>query len=433
VKPARFDLFGPVFEIPLVDGAPRLAYIIHRGDEKDPGPDQFLAVGTYGYEVWQLQGADPASPYVLPILGSGPSGPEDNRGLQQGHWVDADTIVWDVEAAEAQLCWSATASIVASDAGVDGADGCLPLVAAGTYDDPPEGWWHLAGLPAWTVDTGDSIDEIVTAQHVVVASADGARVDATGLQIPGVLDDVYATDAPLGVIWDGDTPTISLWAPTARSVMFHRFADSTGDAAEIVEMTRDGAVWSITGDATWSGQFYLFEIEVFAPSTGSIETNIVTDPYSVSLATNSARSQIVDLGDASLAPAGWSDLSKPELGSFEDISIYELHVRDFSVSDPEVPDALKGTFAAFTVDDSDGMAHLSALAEAGLTDIHLLPSFDIATIDENKSEWQSPDFADLEQYGPASEEQQALIAPTRDLDGFNWGYDPFHYTVPEGS
>ena len=54
-------------------------------------------------------------------------------------------------------------------------------------------------------------------------------------------------------------------------------------------------VWSVTGDASWRDKFYLYEVEVYVPSTGKIEKNFVTDPYSFSLATNSLRSQIVDL------------------------------------------------------------------------------------------------------------------------------------------
>lgn len=67
LRPYAIDNFGPVFKIDLLDGAKELAYIIHRGDEKDPGADQFLDFGIYGYEVWQLQGADIERPYVLPI------------------------------------------------------------------------------------------------------------------------------------------------------------------------------------------------------------------------------------------------------------------------------------------------------------------------------------------------------------------------------
>ncbi len=84
-----------------------------------------------------------------------------------------------------------------------------------------------------------------------------------------------------------------------------------------------------------------------------------------------------------------------------------------------MPDALKGTFKAFTLEESNGVKHLQALAEAGLTHVHLLPSFDIATINEDRSTWQSPDIpADA---GPASEAQRDAVDAVADLDGFNWG------------
>ncbi len=60
-------MFGIEFRIDLVDGADQLAYIIHRGDTKDPGPDQFLVFDGFGHGVWQLQGADPENPYVAPL------------------------------------------------------------------------------------------------------------------------------------------------------------------------------------------------------------------------------------------------------------------------------------------------------------------------------------------------------------------------------
>ncbi len=65
--------------------------------------------------------------------------------------------------------------------------------------------------------------------------------------------------------------------------------------------------------------------------------------------------------------------------------------------------------------------------------IHLLPTFDIATINEDAAARVEPAPAALAALPPDSEEQQAIIGETRDLDGFNWGYDPLHYNVPEGS
>ncbi|MEA3510950.1 MAG: pullulanase-type alpha-1,6-glucosidase, partial [Actinomycetota bacterium] len=207
---------------------------------------------------------------------------------------------------------------------------------------------------------------------------------------------------------------------------------TTGTSQEMVRDIASGT-WSVTGDASWDRRYYLYEVEVYAPSTGQVEMNLVTDPYSLSLSMNSTLSQIVDLADPALSPSGWGTVDKPSLVNPEDISLYELHVRDFSASDASVPEELQGTFKAFTVQDSNGMNHLGNLADAGLSHVHLLPTFDTATINENKAEWQSPDHADLATYPSDSEEQQAQVTLTEDLDAFNWGYDPLHYTTPEGS
>jgi len=88
---------------------------------------------------------------------------------------------------------------------------------------------------------------------------------------------------------------------------------------------------------------------------------------------------------------------------------------------------------AFTVKDSNGMQHLKALADAGLTHVHLLPAFDIASVDENPSKWKSVDANLLKTYGPDSELQSQAVAQIKAQDGFNWGYDPYHYTAPEAA
>ncbi|MFN2167238.1 MAG: pullulanase-type alpha-1,6-glucosidase, partial [Anaerolineae bacterium] len=328
----------------------------------------------------------------------------------------------------------------ATDSGITGGQ-CIPLTLdpAGLPPDVQEKFPHIAGLPALKLspDDLDLVPEILKGQFAVSAlDTNGMSVDATGLQIPGVLDDLYTYDGELGISWDGTVPTIRVWAPTAKSVTFHLFADSDpATTSNTWPMAWDPAtgVWSITGEPNWKGQYYLFEVEVWVNSTAKVEHNVVTDPYSLSLAMNSARSQIVDLEDGSLKPQGWDRLRKPAPVVPEDISVYELHVRDFSVNDPSVPDDLKGTYLAFTLRNSNGMRHLRALAQKGLTHLHLLPVFDIATIDEDKTTWQSPSFAELAAFPPDSTEQQERVEATRDVDAFNWGYDPWHYTTPEGS
>jgi hypothetical protein len=66
-KPSATDLFGVIFQLE-VDQSKELGYIIHQGDTKDPGPDQFLNFDKWGCEIWQLQNAEPEAPYLLPIL-----------------------------------------------------------------------------------------------------------------------------------------------------------------------------------------------------------------------------------------------------------------------------------------------------------------------------------------------------------------------------
>jgi pullulanase len=108
--------------------------------------------------------------------------------------------------------------------------------------------------------------------------------------------------------------------------------------------------------------------------------------------------------------------------------LYEMQVRDFSASDLTVPAAHRGKFMAFTDTGSNGMLHLRALQAAGMTHIHLLPSFDIASV--NETGCSTPAIPDA----PANSTlQQAAVAAAANSDCFNWGYDPVHYTAPEGS
>ena len=112
------------------------------------------------------------------------------------------------------------------------------------------------------------------------------------------------------------------------------------------------------------GEYYRYLVELFQPGVGWVR-HAVTDPYSVSLGLNSTRSFIANLDDARFKPAGW-DQSRPPAAVTRntDMSIYELHLRDFSANDASVPAAHRGKYLAFTDTASNGMKHLKALAEA---------------------------------------------------------------------
>ena len=156
--------------------------------------------------------------------------------------------------------------------------------------------------------------------------------------------------------------------------------------------------------------YRIFEVSVFVPETGRIETNIVTDPYSVALSPNSASSQAVDLDSAAWKPDDWDSLRKPAFTVPEDMMIYELHVREFSSNDPSVPIEMRGKVSAFTAANSTSVRHLKALSDAGLSHIHLLPMFDCGSINEDWTARREPDLVELSRMSGDSPQQQELMA-----------------------
>ena len=332
-----------------------------------------------------------------------------------------------------------------------------------------------AGTPLLDDDavTSALTGQVAIAQYVGVsdpsetADVSGAHLDAfTGVQTAILLDHLYAeaaTRAELGVTFTGGLPSFALWAPTAQAVTLLTWetGDPLGSVPEVPGPPRrtpavrkgDGR-WVVTnrpdqpagatlstpsgepspsapGAPITAGCQYLWEVRVYVPSTRRVETNVVTDPYSTTLTTDSTRSVAVDLADPRLAPEQWATTRAPAVRNDSARSIYELHLRDFSAADETVPPELRGTYRAFTVAGSAGVRHLAELAQAGMNTIHLLPTFDIATIPEHRGSQRSPSIPAGAH--PASADQQAAIAEVADDDAYNWGYDPLHWGAPEGS
>ncbi|MFR0352175.1 pullulanase-type alpha-1,6-glucosidase [Streptomyces sediminimaris] len=430
LKPVRTDAYGAVFEVPLTDGATSLSYIIHKGDLKDLPADQSLDLKASGYEVWLLDGQEK---YLLPQ----PAGSSAALDLttSKAVWIDRNTVAFNGSdaAVSTQLLYSHDGSIAVKDGTLTSDDERWLRLGKTTLTDAQKARFpYLKSYTAWSVDPRDRdrVREALDGQ--IVASqraANGAVLAATGVQIAGVLDDVYAgaTRAALGPTFHKGRPTLSVWAPTAQRVSLEL-------DGSLKTMKRDDAtgVWSVTGPPSWKNKPYRYVVKVWAPSVRKIVTNKVTDPYSLALTADSERSLVVDLRDRSLAPRGWSSLAKPKAVPLKDAEIQELHIRDFSVEDATVPASHRGTYLAFTDQGSDGSKHLRELAKSGTSYVHLLPAFDIATIPEKKADQARPD-CDLASYAADSDKQQECVAKTAAKDAYNWGYDPLHYTVPEGS
>ncbi|HLL55582.1 MAG TPA: pullulanase-type alpha-1,6-glucosidase, partial [Myxococcaceae bacterium] len=390
-----------------------------------------------------------ATSHVTTIVVGGIKG---DLSLAKAHWLNRDTIAWNVAVPAAvtqltaRLHSDPALGLELSPNGVTGGTSLtLTQDAAGLSPAQKARFPHLASAKVFKL-AGDVSTEALTTMlqgqlAIDLVDQNGEIIDATSLQLPGVLDALFTYTGELGPTWSGIQPTLRLWAPTARSVKLRRYNTSDAGDAGIapVAMTKlnDAAgnwtgVWTITGIPSWKNTFYLYEVETWFRQQNQVQTHLVTDPYSISLSTNSKRSQLVDFNDAALKPDGWDTLAKPAFSVPEDSVVYELHVRDFSITDYTVPEGHRGTFMAFTHAGANGMQHLGGLRRAGLTHVHLLPAFDFATVEENPAARQEP-RGDLSAFAPDSTKQREAVNAVRDQDAFNWGYDPYHYNVPEGS
>ena len=367
--------------------------------------------------------------------------PDNTKVPARAHWLTGQIVQWPAIDAGGRfkLYYSARAQAVASAGrAVKGADGSLVMdvVQGGLPPEIAKRFKFVAPGVLLAVKARDRsrLKELLTQQLLLVQEDSSGRVlHASALQVAGALDDLYASVqeiSDLGVSVSRDQTVFKLWAPSAQRVWLCRYATGAGAALalEPMQVQRRSGVWSVRDGGDLSGQYYRYLVDVFVPGVGIVR-NRVTDPYSVSLTVDSRRSYVTDLDNASLKPDGWDSVSAPaKVQAQTDMVVYELHVRDFSINDPSVSSARRGKYLAFTEGHSNGMQHLLALSAAGLTDVHLLPVFDFATIAEQ--DCVTPAVTEA---GPDSESQHASAVTSAGSDCFNWGYDPYHFNAPEGS
>jgi pullulanase len=445
-----YDSYGPYFDVGVSPG--QLGFIIHNCSTgvKDPGPNQFLQIPQF-QQGWVVSG-DPTVFTQLPTEAQLLNGPFNQL---QAYWIDATTVAIQPQFMQPGYTYTLQSSLSAklgiTATGLTGADITLALTPfSGTLTAeeltrfPQLAGYALLKLPATAQAL--TLDKALKGQlEVTATSADGSLKYTTGVQSFGALDALLAYTGRLGVVfhhnldpgwfdWEDDDSCplkVKVWAPTAQSLSLLLFTNSTDTAPEkTIAMHEHSGVWVADGDVTWIGKYYQLQAHVYVSADQAIDTNTTTDPYSIDLSLNGPMTRITDLDDPQTKPPSWDLQSSPPLASLNDLSIYELHIRDFSVGDSTVPVGLRGTYEAFTDLNSDGMRHLHTLAEAGIKAVHLLPSFHFATINEDKSTWQNTE--NLSSYPAAGEQQQAAVEAVQANDPYNWGYDPVHYMAPEG-
>lgn len=206
----------------------------------------------------------------------------------------------------------------------------------------------------------------------------------------------------------------SLWSPNADSVEVRIYAEGVdGDPVQVLALAPkfDGS-WegNLRGDL--KGMFYTFR--VFQNGRWLDETPGI---FAKAVGINGRRGAIIDMQTTN--PEGWAEDTKPELKQIGDAVIYEMHWRDFSAH-ASAGAQYAGKYLVMTEDlqSEEGLAlGLNHLRELGVTHIHILPSYDFGSIDENGTE----------------SEARVLESGAAVGGNYNWGYDPMNYNVPEGS
>jgi pullulanase-type alpha-1,6-glucosidase len=436
------DSFGGYADIPVNTSKSAIWFLLTDGSgNKNCGSDQSAAfnsnIASAGQEVWMLEGD-------CTVYASQPAVSYGNLNSASAHWLNATTLAWPgapASGASYTLYYAANGGLGSGPDGVTGADGSIALSSASALPAAlQQKYPHLASATALSMSASDAagIATKASSQFAIAQfDANGKLVLVTSLQLSGMLDSVFAgaaNNATLGVSFERNgAPTFRVWAPTAKSVRLNLYADASSASTLNRAMTRNAAsgIWSYTApDASWVNRYYYtYNVQVLSRWAGNtLVNNTVTDPYSFSLNANSQRSFVANLDSRALKPDGWDHHRVPRLDYPTDIALYELHIRDFSISDSTVPAAHRGKYLAFTDERSNGMRHLRDMQQAGLTHIHLLPTFDIASV--NETGCSTPAVPSAAANAP---DQQAAVEAMRGTDCFNWGYDPVHYTAPEGS
>ncbi|MCL9783374.1 pullulanase-type alpha-1,6-glucosidase [Vibrio sp. S4M6] len=383
------------------------------------------------------------------------------------HWLDINTIAWfENSGASRYALWSRAQG--SPQIGQQKEFKRYPLSISGIIDNPDAP--YLNGRTAFHLQVSRTeAKALLKTQLLAVAlENNGKPIAVTRVQIPGVVDDLYtlgsdsALQAHLGSWIEGNKVHFALWAPTAQKVELLLYSDNKSLLpASPITMKEDSAtgVWHYQGSAALNKKYYRYRVKAFQPETDKVENMVTTDPYSLSLSRSSQYSQVVDLTAEETKPAGWDTQRTPKMKKPIENVVYEMHIRDFSASDTQGTPKYNGKYLALTENQRESVQHLRSLQQAGLTTVHLLPTNDLASIPEEDS--KSVNITDtvsklcrispsaklcrsgasssttilslLEQANPYSGEAQDIMADIRALDSFNWGYDPYHYTVPEGS
>ena len=244
--------------------------------------------------------------------------------------------------------------------------------------------------------------------------------------------DSYAGD--LGMTFhpaEGDKPssaTFKVWSPVSANMTVLIYDTDTSkeyggeDKYSGFHMHyTSGGIWELTIDSVVDedptknfdieGKYYNFQVD------NTLGTNVVMDPYATSAGCCGIRGYIYDKEKSNpegwdALPLKWDGVSGYDLETPQDLTIYEVHMQDFTgdeswVSSNTANPTKRGTYNAFVESGTKvagtqittGYDHLN---ELGVGAVQLVPVFD-----------------------HDNDESTATLK-------YNWGYNPLNYNIVEG-
>ncbi len=253
----------------------------------------------------------------------------------------------------------------------------------------------------------DPSDALVLRNPVFEGDKD---IDSSKLAVKLADRAVPGKNAVLGALYDPAAKSVEfrLWAPTSSSATANLYAggsDKTPAATVALSLDKATGVWSgAFSERDGDGMFYDFTL------TNAKGTVTVLDPYARSMAAyknegGNGRAAIVNLASPRANPAGGMTASYVKLAQREDAVIYEMSVRDFTVSPDSGVKAAPGSYLAF-------IEKIPYLKSLGITHVQLMPVLNFYFTDETKTAYEG--------------------SGTVSGNNYNWGYDPHNYFTPEG-
>ena len=239
------------------------------------------------------------------------------------------------------------------------------------------------------------------------------------------------TSKELGMSYTPEATTFRVWSPVSANVKVliydkdttSEYCGSTDpdvkkayDKYEAYQMQyTSGGIWELTINNLPEGKYYNYQVD------NSIGTNVVMDPYATSAGANGLRGLVYDKNGANAKPAGWDELPVKwdgqtakglDIETPQQLSIYEVHIQDFTMDASWNGTEKPGTYKAFVEKgtklreptgnaniDATGYDHLNFL---GVNAVQIMPTFD--------------------------HDNNEVANPLK----YNWGYNPLNYNIPEG-